>query len=480
MQAGRDALVNAPTGSGKTLSYLAPIVQQLAAREPRLTRADGTAALIIAPTRELCLQVVDVATLLARRFAWLVPGAIHGGENRSKEKARLRKGVTLLVATPGRLLDHLENTASFRTDQLRWLVLDEADRLLDLGFEKKIAEIVDLVESRSKSSGGPLERTSVLLSATLHTGLGGLMALSLKDPVPIGFKLEKQGSKGGPSEVVITAPQDEAAAGPESRAFEIPKQLRQRFIDVPCKLRLVALAAALKLRIEAAPDHAKLAVFFSSCDSVEFHHAVLQDAWPTATGASLLPHSAPLLKLHGNMPQPERTAALLHFTRASAGVLLCTDVAARGLDFPDVSTILQYDPPASAEEYVHRVGRTARLGHSGEALMFLMPAERGVVDYFTAHGVDLKEESTVTLLDRALGVDYRAGKNLPIERHHGAFKLQNQLMEAVTESPELLRKAQDAFRSFVRAYAAHSVQLKPYFNVKQLHLGHAAHGFALK
>ena len=110
----------------------------LAAQAPRVSRGEGTFAAVVTPTRELAIQVADVLAALLRRFVWLVGGAVHGGENRGKEKARLRRGVTVLVATPGRLLDHLQNSEAFRVEELRWLVLDEADRLLDLGFMAKI------------------------------------------------------------------------------------------------------------------------------------------------------------------------------------------------------------------------------------------------------------------------------------------------------------------------------------------------------
>lgn len=483
---GKDALVNAPTGSGKTLSYLAPIMHELATASPRITRADGTLALVICPTRELCLQVVDALTLIARRFVWVVPGAVHGGENRAKEKARLRKGVSVLVTTPGRLLDHLQNTNSFNISGLRWLVLDEADRLLDLGFEKKIAEILDQIRDKIEAAGGKQSRRSVLLSATLHGGLGGLAGLSLQNPVAIGWNMKKDAygrivveEKGGAGDAAVA--ENGSASEKKKAVFEIPKQLRQGYAEVPCKLRLVALAAVLRTKISAAPDRAKIVVFFSNCDSVEFHHSVLSSgAWEAASGKPLLPTGAPLLKMHGNMVQAERTSSLLRFTKAGAGVLLCTDVAARGLDFPAVTAIIQFDPPGTAEEYVHRVGRTARLGHAGEALLMIQPAEKGYIGHLKEQGVTLAEESLSSALDRTLGVDAKAGKGLPIERHHGAFRLQREIMEIVESDKGLRGMAETAFRSYVRAYATHSTELKPFFNVKSLHLGHVAHSFALK
>jgi ATP-dependent RNA helicase DDX31/DBP7 len=532
----RDALVRAPTGSGKTLAYLAPILHDLASLQPRVSRMDGTLALIVAPTRELCLQVTDTLTLMTRRFVWIVPGAIYGGEHRGKEKARLRRGVSVLAASPGRLLDHLQNTSSFRTDKLRWLVLDEADRLLDLGFENKIKDILNLLNDRSgrRSEGStdpqhdanevysPFEeheangldaahsaeerehnhpsrrrktviecteqiaRRSVLLSATLHDNLGALASLSLREPLAVGFKYEVRGGRldikdvdNGNGNGHVT---NSARRSNDMAAFELPTTLKQKFIEVPAKLRLVVLAALLKIKLQTRPDKSKMVVFFSSCDSVDFHHLVLSRGWATIDDrAPWLSVDAPLLKLHGDMPQGERTSTLLRFTKATAGVLLCTDVAARGLDFPAVTCIVQFDPPGAAEEYVHRVGRTARLGATGEALIFLMPSEKGYVEYLEARGIAVAEEKAGVSLDKALGMDARASSGmLPLERHRGAFSLQRQLMDAISGDGELRRSAETAFGSFVRAYATHSAELKAIFSMRNLHLGHIAHSFALQ
>ena len=499
----RDSLIKAPTGSGKTLSYVVPIIQDLASQtEPRrVGRGDGTLALILCPTRELCLQVVDVCTLVGRRYVWVVPGTVHGGENRGKEKARLRKGVNVLVTTPGRLLDHLRNTEAFKIDGLRWVVLDEADRLLDLGFEKKIAEILKCIDEKVQvqhahdaGEGEGHKRTSVLLSATLHRGLHALAGLSLHNPVSIGWDDdgtdEEKGKDVGGSSSIKTKH--------KNLLGEIPDQLQQHYIQVPCKLRLVVLAAMLKLKMSST-KRAKLVVFFSNCDSVDFHHAVFVNgghgntAWAAAAGSDLFPaptHHAStqnkpkiqLVKLHGNMSQADRTASLLAYTKAESAVLFCTDVAARGLDFPAVSCILQFDPPGTAEEYIHRVGRTARLGSSGEAVLFIQPSEKGYVQYLIdTLGVQrLHEVPAAVVLDRTLGVDVKAGKTLPIERHQGAFRLQKELMEHVCGEGELRGLGERAFTSYVRAYATHASELKPFFNVKILHLGHVAHSFALK
>jgi ATP-dependent RNA helicase DDX31/DBP7 len=134
LKRSHNIFIKSQTGSGKTLSYLIPVIQDLITLCPPSTRGDGTRALVIAPTRELCQQISDIVTKLTRGCVWIIGGCISGGEKRKSEKARLRKGITLLVGTPGRLLDHLKATESFNLTKLRWIILDEADRLLDMGL----------------------------------------------------------------------------------------------------------------------------------------------------------------------------------------------------------------------------------------------------------------------------------------------------------------------------------------------------------
>lgn len=450
----KDVLVNAPTGTGKTLSYLLPMLQDLASRTPKISRDKGTGALIIAPTRELCLQVSDTLVLLTRRFVWLVPGVVHGGENRAKEKARLRKGITILVATPGRLLDHLEHTSSFKIDHLEWLILDEADRLLDLGFGKKLEQILGILGSKQSSQGVNGKRCTALFSATLlGKNFEQLVHLSLNDPVRIHI-----GDVNGAQNVLNMS---------EPGRFIVPAALKQEAIIVPMKLRLWVLTEIVKKIMCRVPNPnrtQKLVIFFSTCDSVDFHYALFKDIWPTITGAPLVPSSVDdgLHRLCGTMNQADRTRALLAFTSAAAGVLLCTDVAARGLDFPAVTHIVQYDPPGTAEDYVHRVGRTARLGQAGNALLFLTPAECGYVEYLKLKGLQISLRDGYPQISGDLG------------------KMRMTLLNAVGSDEHLSVLAEDAFRAYVRAYTTHSIETKQYFSIKLLHLGHVADSFGLK
>lgn len=465
MLARRDVLASAPTGSGKTLAYIAPIVDYIQGKEPRVGRESGTHAIVVAPTRELCLQILDVLSLVLRRYHWLVPGAVYGGESRQKEKARLRKGVTVLVATPGRLLDHLQNTESFDARRLRFLILDEADRLLDQGFEQKIADILHLLDARSMD-----ERQTALFSATLHSKLGSLATLSLQNPVSLGFSVKSLGSELVVEEASDTKTDGNAGGGSSGpRQYELPKQLKQHFLEVPGKLRLVTLVALLRAKIappkrrggSGSEGSGKLVVFLSTCSGVDFHHKLLAGALTSEVGGPL---PSRLFKLHGQLPQSERTATFLEFTKGAEGVLICTDVAARGLDFSAVSTIVQYDPPGEPSEYVHRAGRSARMGQAGEALLFLLPTELEYLPLLATHGVKVAR----LLLDPVLA-------SLP-----DYVVAMDSLMAVVSKDEELMTMAASAYRSYVRAYAAHPACVKNIFHIKKLHLGHVADSFGLR
>ncbi|KAG2442452.1 hypothetical protein HXX76_002538 [Chlamydomonas incerta] len=555
---GRDALVKAQTGSGKTLCYLLPIINDLQAQEPRISRGEGTYAIVLAPTRELSIQVADVANAVLKRYHWLVSGLLIGGENRAHEKARLRKGVSLLAASPGRLLDHLQSTASFRTTELRWLVLDEADRLLDLGFEAKLRQITELLNRRSaagmeaeaaggaaarasaaaddhagdahdadgdfdfvaeeksrrrqaaaaagpgpgsSAAAGASQRRTVLVSATLHKQLGALAELALQDPAVVGFDVQQttSGPKllGGAD---VGSGAGDATADGDGVSYSLPASLRQTWLEVPAKERLSALAALLKSRTaRRRPGGTKIVVFVSSCDGVEFHHHLLADMWEAVAGGPLLPRTCRLFKLHGDMPQSQRTETFAGFSKEGDGVLLCTDVAARGLDFPNVTTIIQYDVPGAPAEYVHRVGRSARMGAAGEAVMVLMPHEVPYVNLLRSRGVMLEALGWDGLtrfmptptFDPEGGGGGGGGKiskkmaaaaeglGSAGAARQLAAQLHRQLSGAVARDPHAAQLASDAFRSYVRAYATHSGDLKRVFAVRNLHLGHVAHAFCL-
>ncbi|KAK7396574.1 hypothetical protein VNO78_17676 [Psophocarpus tetragonolobus] len=496
---GRHALVNAATGTGKTVAYLAPIVHHLQGYENRIQRSDGTFALVLVPTRELCLQVYEILQKLLHRFHWIVPGYIMGGENRSKEKARLRKGISILIATPGRLLDHLKNTTSFLYSNLRWIIFDEADRILELGFGKDIEEILDLLGSRKTGHDeqentvprhSKIQRQNLLLSATLNEKVNHLAKISLDNPVMIGL----DGKKIEPISRIESydhSASDEdnedmnSSKIPTVGDYKVPIQLIQRYMKVPCGSRLPLLLSILKHLFEKESSQ-KVVVFFSTCDAVDFHYSLLGEfqfsSYPQTEGIRQQFLGCKTFRLHGNMVQEDRRTSFQTFKTEKSALLLSSDVSARGLDFPKVRCIIQYDSPGEATEYVHRVGRTARLGERGESLLFLQPVEIDYLQDLEKHGVSLIEYPVLKMLDSfpLYGQKNLAKKSVFLESHPWVLCLQKALEAFIMSKPEMDELARKAFCSWVRAYTAHRGELKRIFMIKKLHLGHVAKSFALK
>uniref|UniRef100_A0A8C5NI97 ATP-dependent RNA helicase n=1 Tax=Junco hyemalis TaxID=40217 RepID=A0A8C5NI97_JUNHY len=385
---GRDALVRSQTGSGKTLAYGIPLVQSLQGMESKIQRSDGPYALVLVPTRELALQSFDTIQKLLKPFTWIVPGVLMGGEKRKSEKARLRKGINILISTPGRLVDHIRSTQCIHFRRTQWLIIDEADRILDLGFEKDVAVILNALNAERET------RQNVLLSATLTEGVTRLADISLNDPVSISIADEIQ-------KVPEPAAQTHRKASSSSNCMEqenfaVPETLQQYVMVVPSKLRLVTLAAFILQKCKFEKRH-KMIIFFSSCEQVEFYHELLAKVLSGGPESEQPGHS-PLssvslrfLRLHGDMEQEERTEVFQEFLKSKTGILLCTDVAARGLDLPQVTWIVQYNAPASPAEYIHRIGRTARIGCRGSSLLVLAPSEAGYVSLLASHKINVSE-----------------------------------------------------------------------------------------
>lgn len=446
-----DAFIQAETGSGKTLAYLLPIVARIMAltlppdddrgkrRQERGTvastttkkihRNSGLFAVVLSPTRELCRQIATVLEKLLRCAPWLVSSSVTGGESKHSEKSRLRKGVNILVATPGRLADHLDNTRVLDLSTVRWLVLDEGDRLMEMGFEAEIRAIVARMRKettlRTRSIDGvpldtlPKRRVTVLCSATMRTNVQRLGEISLVDAVHITAgkgaeppstvdlvnSAKGEGKVGGRDVAKAETAKDEA----QTVVFAAPTQLKQTFLVVPAKLRLVTLIALLKSSFARKGTITKAIVFISCADSVDFHFDLLKSgdqsfgSRPESVSSSSLTANtvAPaayitspanprilLHRLHGSLAQNVRTATLASFSsRNDASVLVTTDVSSRGLDVPSVDLVVEYDPAFSAAEHVHRVGRTARAGRPGKAVCFLMPGcEEGYVGFLSSGG----------------------------------------------------------------------------------------------
>ncbi|KAK3087930.1 hypothetical protein FSP39_012561 [Pinctada imbricata] len=246
---GKDVLVKSQTGAGKTLCYAVPIIQDLQGRNPRVQRNDGVHAIIIVPSRE--------------PFQWIVPCYLIGGEKTKAQKARLRKGMNILVATPGRLMDHIEHTASLSLANVQWLVLDEADRMLDMGYEKEVAKI--LTKLNNAKTSGSIQ--TILVSATLTEGVERLAGISLTDPVIVDAVTNRHAC----TESIKLA---EGINTENLKNFVLPEKLKQHFVITPCKLRLVTLAAFVLGKCKFSSHPGKMIVFLSTQVAVDFHYQI--------------------------------------------------------------------------------------------------------------------------------------------------------------------------------------------------------------
>ncbi len=311
--AGRDIIGCAQTGTGKTAAFVVPLIERLAGGR-------GTRALILAPTRELAMQIQKTIELLGRRRG-VEATLIVGGADMAQQERALRQHPDILVATPGRVLDHMWK-GNINLLAVEVFVLDEADRLLDMGFAPQINQILDAL---------PEERQTLLFSATMPGDVASLAKASLKDPVRIAI-----------------APSGTVAARAEQHLFHTSREQK------PQLLRRL-------LRQEQGPT----LVFTRTKSRADRLGQVLQD------------DGFKVAVLHGDRSMGQRREALEGFKRGKYQVLVATDIMARGIHVNDIAHVINYDLPMSPEDYVHRIGRTARVQASGRASSFVTPDEKG-------------------------------------------------------------------------------------------------------
>jgi ATP-dependent RNA helicase RhlE len=325
--AGRDVIAKSPTGSGKTLAFGIPLVERLDPADPR------PSALVLAPTRELATQIVDEIRGIAHARALRV-SAVYGGASLVRQ-AKDAASSHLLVATPGRLEDLIAR-GTFTLERVRMLVLDEADRMLDMGFRPAIDRIV---------AACPQERQTLFFSATLDGEAGRLAGRYAREPVT---------HQHGPQERRANA------------------EIEHRFVQVAHEHRVEALVRELRR------DRELTLVFVR-----------------TKRGADrlvkrLAAHGVKAVAMHGNRSQRQREQALARFQSGTVDTLVATDVAARGIDVERISHVINFDPPADSETYVHRTGRTGRAGRKGVGITLLSP----------------DQHPDVTRLARQLGIEH--------------------------------------------------------------------------
>eukprot|EP00922_Rhytidocystis_sp_ex-Travisia-forbesii_P047116 GHVS01070217.1.p1 GENE.GHVS01070217.1~~GHVS01070217.1.p1 ORF type:complete len:445 (-),score=104.02 GHVS01070217.1:298-1632(-) len=304
---GEDIVALAETGSGKTAAFALPILQALLDKPQRMF------ALVLAPTRELCVQIAETFAALGSGIAVEVV-TIVGGLDMVAQAVALGKKPHVVVGSPGRVVDHLENTKGVSLRALKFLVLDEADRLLSMDFEVELDKIVQV---------SPPDRTTYLFSATMTSKVSKLQRASLRKPVKVEV----------------------------SSRFGTVSGLVQHYLLVPMKLKWTYLTAVLH--------------HFLSCTVMLFANTCVT-ARRAAVFLRHLGYNS--VCLHGKMTQPQRLGALNQFKAGDRRVLVATEVGSRGLDIPSVDMVVNFDIPTSAKDYIHRVGRTARAGRSGRAI----------------------------------------------------------------------------------------------------------------
>ncbi|CAB3235768.1 unnamed protein product [Arctia plantaginis] len=400
---GFDVVATAKTGSGKTLAFLIPSVEVVIKCLGK--HMAGTFSIIVSPTRELAIQTYTVLQDLIAHYDNITSALIIGGESRKKQSAELSSGVHIVVATPGRLFDHMR-TKEFDYSKTCCLVLDEADKIFQYGFEEDLKQIISRL---------PKDRQTMLFSATLSERTEALIKSAMKEKVHN-----------------INTDEDNLIATVEG--------LKQGYAVCETEYRLWWLHKLMK-----KTKNYKVMVFFSSCKSVEFHHEFFSKYCQES-----------VLCIHGKMSQADRTDVISNFYNAENVTLFCTDLAARGLDIPSVDWIVQFDPPSDANEYIHRVGRTARgMGAEGNAVMLLRPDEIDFVNY-------LKESK------------------IYLDKYESWNKLANlqPKLDAAMSNPHFQQLAVEAFQGYMRAFEVK--KLKHIFNLISMDVDAVARSFGLK
>ncbi|OZJ06962.1 ATP-dependent RNA helicase ded1 [Bifiguratus adelaidae] len=341
VKAGRDLMACAQTGSGKTGGFLFPILSELYKNGPLTSQTDGSAprglsrsrkafpnVLVLAPTRELASQIYDEAKKFAYR-SWVKPCVVYGGADIGSQLRQIERGCDLLVATPGRLVDLIER-ARISLSCINYLVLDEADRMLDMGFEPQIRRIVE-----QEDMPGVHDRQTLMFSATFPRDIQHLARDFLKDYIFLSV-----GRVGSTSENIT-----------QKLEYVEDEDKRSVLLDI----------------LHASADQQGLTLVFVETKRMA----------DTLTDF-LLGHNFPATSIHGDRTQRERERALEQFRSGRAPIMVATAVAARGLDIPNVTHVINYDLPTDIDDYVHRIGRTGRAGNTGQATAFFNRGNKGV------------------------------------------------------------------------------------------------------
>ena len=430
-----DVAVEACTGSGKTLAFVIPVVEMVLRQKKEHDAKNGfrsLAAVIVSPTRELARQTNQVASVFMEEGK-LTSALMVGGTSATDDLAKLEAGVTdIVIGTPGRINDVLERCqekVSLR--DVAVLVLDEADVLLSMGFENTINQILKRL---------PKQRRTGLFSATQTREVRALMRAGMRNPVSISVKVKA-------SALPSAARSSSSSASQPQQTIRTPTSLSSFYVIAKADEKLGHLVRFLR-----AHKMDKVIVFFATCACVDYYSKLLAHL-PHLEGYNI--HG-----LHGRMVHKRRTLTYKSFKAMQGGVLACTDVAARGIDIPDIKWIVQFDPPQDPDFFVHRVGRTARAGRTGNALIYLQPKEDAYVHYLKTQKVPIGELPAGECDE---GVDTSG--------------ILADVKKLILTDRDYVEKANKAFVSYIRSYKEHHCQF--IFRFNDLNLGMIARAFAL-
>ena len=471
----KDVCVQAVTGSGKTLAFLIPTIEMIL-RRTSLLKKRQIGGLIISPTRELARQTYVVATDLCKHCSLPEPLLLVGGSNRPVSddlKAFVKHGSDIVVATPGRLDDVMGRYDDIDVSELEVLILDEADVLLDMGFEVTLTNILARL---------PRMRRTGLFSATKPSSSGGsgsagvkglIKRAGMRNPVVVDVAIaraatdssaEKDKTENSKEGNNLMKPRKDK----QDHNQATPSSLANYYLVCPLEEKLSRLAAFLKQHKDE-----KVIVFFLTCACVEFYGTALQQILTEKNGFYLE-------TLHGKMQQKRREKAMERFRDCDekGGALLCTDIASRGLDVAGIQWTVQFDAPVDPSTYVHRVGRSARAGATGSSLIFLTPKEEAYVDFLRMRKVPLNVISDAEICappssdenDDNSEDEEKAGKDKNSNDKRAEDKrvirsasdpetiipdIRNKIESIELNDRDVLEKGTKAFTSYIRAYKEH-------------------------
>ena len=420
----KNVIVKSETGSGKTLAYIIPLYQNLIEINEvnKISRKDGIYSIIFSPTHELCLQIEKTFDKLKSCCINVIFGTMMGGQKIDTEKKKLRKGINVIISTPGRLLYHLRNTGNLNFSKLKIIIIDEADLMLDMGFEKDIKECFKLILKKSENNENEIINNEediklnpdlfkkfkiFLISATIDNRIRKMSNYFMKGFKAIGFEKEDNDKKEEIKETNNDANNDDKNdIEKENEKYNINRNnylssLKQQNITqfyscIYDEYRLVHLIAFLYNTFQQ-----KTIIFVSTCDLCEYLSKLITEIEidinyeqnsknnkdksnpnpkKESSEKNINLFSQKTYKLHGKMKHDERKIVFNDFNEDNTGILIATDVASRGLDFKDVDWIIHYDINPDIKEYVNRIGRTARIDNIGNSILFLMKNEMKLLD----------------------------------------------------------------------------------------------------